>query len=52
MVEPYSEEEKEYLRYLIRKYLPGIAGSSDKNVASIMYDTDNQKKSNTKNKRA
>ncbi len=48
MVEPYSEEEKEYLRYLIRKYLPGIAGSSDRNIASIMYDIDDENPSNKK----
>ncbi len=48
MVEPYSEEEKEYLRYLIRKYLPGISGSTDKNVASIMYDIENKNQSNKK----
>ena len=24
MLEPYSEEEKEYIRYLLRKYLPSV----------------------------
>jgi len=39
MIEPYSEEEREYIRYLIRKYLPGVYWEDDDVVdTAVMFD--------------
>ncbi len=40
MLEPYSEEEKEYIRYLVKKYLPGFGSQGDKGSVAIMYEED------------
>jgi hypothetical protein len=42
MFEPYSKEEEEFIRYLIKKYLPGIGNRDDKTGPSIMFKQDNQ----------
>jgi len=39
MIEPYSEEEREYIRYLIRKYLPGVYWEDDDIVdTAVMFN--------------
>ena len=37
MLEPHSDEEKEYIRYLIKKYIPGLK-SQGKELPSVMFD--------------
>jgi hypothetical protein len=36
MLEPHSEEEKEYIRYLIKKYIPGLK-SQGKELPTVMF---------------
>jgi hypothetical protein len=36
MLEPYSDEEKKYIMYLVKKYLPGFDIKED--GATIMYE--------------
>lgn len=39
MLEPYSEEEKEYIRYLLRKYLPSVYADIERTSDSaVMFD--------------
>ena len=40
MLEPFSEDEKEYIRYLIKKYLPGFGSEGDKGSGAIMFEED------------
>jgi hypothetical protein len=40
MFDPYSKEEEEYIRYLIKKYLPGIGSGDDSTGPSIMFKKD------------
>jgi hypothetical protein len=40
MFDPYSKEEEEYIRYLIKKYLPGIGSGDDNTGPSIMFKKD------------
>ena len=40
MFEPYSKEEEEYIRYLIKKYLPGLGSGEEKTGPSIMFKKD------------
>jgi hypothetical protein len=35
-MEPHSEEELQYLRYLIRKYVPGLR-SQDREMPTVMF---------------
>ena len=37
MLEPNSEEELEFLRYLLKKYIPGLK-SQGKEMPTIMFD--------------
>ncbi|MFO8078402.1 MAG: hypothetical protein R6U21_07170 [Thermoplasmatota archaeon] len=37
MLEPHSNEEKDYIRYLIKKYIPGLK-SQGKELPTIMFD--------------
>jgi len=39
MLEPHSEEELEFIRYLIKKYLPGLK-SQDAEMPTVMFDTE------------
>jgi hypothetical protein len=39
MVEPHSEDELEFIRFLIRKYIPGLK-SQGKEMPSVMFDKD------------
>lgn len=43
MLEPYSKEEKEYIIYLVKKYLPGITVSENKDCSSVMFEFDKDK---------
>jgi len=36
MLEPHSEEELQYIRYLIRKYIPGLK-SQGKEMPTVMF---------------
>jgi hypothetical protein len=36
MLEPHSEEEIEFIRYLIKKYIPGLK-SQGKELPTIMF---------------
>ena len=36
MLEPHSDEEKEFIRYLIKKYIPGLK-SQGKELPTIMF---------------
>jgi hypothetical protein len=45
MLEPYSKEEKEYIIYLVKKYLPGITVSENKDCSSVMFEYDKDKAS-------
>jgi hypothetical protein len=36
MLEPHSEEEKEFIRYLIKKYIPGLK-SQGQELPTIMF---------------
>ena len=38
MLEPYSDEEKKYIMYLVKKYLPGFDIKEDGDGATIMYE--------------
>ena len=38
MLEPYSDEEKKYIMYLVKKYLPGFGIQEDRDGATIMYE--------------
>ena len=40
MLEPYSREEEEYIRYLVKKYLPGLVTGKNKNGPSVMFKQD------------
>jgi len=40
MLEPYSEDEKDFIRYLIKKYLPGFGNQGDKDSGAIMFEED------------
>ena len=42
MLEPHSKEEEEYIRYLIKKYLPGLGSRDDKTGPSVMFKQDQQ----------
>jgi len=42
MIEPYSKEEEEYIRYLINKYLPGLGSEENKTGPSVMFKQDQQ----------
>ena len=46
MLEPYSDEEKKYIMYLVKKYLPGLGIREDRDGATIMYEK-NVKTKNT-----
>ena len=37
MLKPYSDEEKKYIMYLVKKYLPGFDIKEDGDGATIMY---------------
>jgi hypothetical protein len=37
MLEPHSEEEMEFLRYLLKKYIPGLK-SQGKEMPTIMFE--------------
>jgi hypothetical protein len=37
MLEPHSDEEMEFLRYLLKKYIPGLK-SQGKEMPSIMFE--------------
>ncbi len=37
MLEPQSEEELEFLRYLLKKYIPGLK-SQGKEMPTVMFD--------------
>jgi len=39
MLEPHSEDELEFIRFLIRKYIPGLK-SQGKEMPSVMFDED------------
>ena len=39
MLEPHSEEELEYIRYLLKKYIPGLK-SQGKELPTVMFGTD------------
>lgn len=39
MLEPHSEEELEYIRYLLRKYVPGLK-SQGKEMPTVMFDNE------------
>ena len=39
MLEPHSEDELEFIRFLIRKYIPGLK-SQGKEMPSVMFDKD------------
>jgi len=38
MLEPYSDEEKKYIMYLVKKYLPVFGIQEDRDAATIMYE--------------
>ena len=40
MLEPYSDEEKKYIMYLVKKYLPGFGIQDDRDGATTMYEKD------------
>ena len=40
MLEPNSEEEMEFLRYLLKKYIPGLK-SQGKELPTIMFNQNN-----------
>ncbi len=42
MFEPYSEEEEEYVKYLVKKYLPGLGSGEGKTGPSVMFRQDQQ----------
>jgi len=46
MLEPYSDEEKKYIMYLVKKYLPGFGIQEDRDGATVMYEK-NAKAKNT-----
>ena len=37
MFDPYSKEEEKYIRYLIKKYLPGLGCEEDKTGPTVMF---------------
>ena len=39
MLEPHSEEELEFIRYLLKKYIPGLK-SQGKELPTIMFSND------------
>jgi hypothetical protein len=39
MLEPHSDEELEYIRYLLKKYIPGLK-SQGKELPTIMFGKD------------
>jgi len=45
MLEPHSEEEKEFIRYLIKKYIPGLK-SQGKELPTIMFKDNPMESSN------
>jgi hypothetical protein len=46
MFEPYSEEEEKYIRYLIKKYLPGLGCEDGKTGPSVMFEQNDEVKIN------
>lgn len=44
MLEPYSKEERDYIIYLVKKYLPGVTVTEDKEGSTVMFE--NNKDSN------
>jgi len=42
MFEPYSKEEEEYIKYLVKKYLPGLGSGGDKTGPSVMFEQNRQ----------
>ena len=43
MLEPNSDEELEFLRYLLKKYIPGLK-SQDKDMPTVMFDLESYEK--------
>jgi|GEM_PF-5493796 len=41
MLEPYSEEEREYIRYLLRKYLPSAYAEIEDTAVMFHEKKDN-----------
>jgi len=46
MLEPYSDEEKKYIMYLVKKYLPGFGIQEGRDGATIMYEKNTKAKNN------
>ena len=46
MLEPYSDEEKKYIMYLVKKYLPVFGIQEDRDAATIMYEKNAKTKNN------
>jgi len=44
MLEPYSDEEKKYIMYLVKKYLPVFGIQDDIDGATMMYEKKSQDK--------
>lgn len=44
MIEPYTEEEREYIQYLIRKYLPSLYVREDSADHAVMFGEDEDQK--------
>ena len=44
MLEPYSDEEKKYIMYLVKKYLPVFGIQDDIDGSTIMYEKKSQDK--------
>ena len=49
MLEPHSDEELDYIRYLLKKYIPGLK-SQGKELPTIMFGKDSFDEEEAKNK--
>jgi len=47
MLEPYSDEEKKYIMYLVKKYLPGFGIQEDRDGTTFMYEKEMPSQKNT-----
>ena len=46
MLEPYSDEEKKYIMYLVKKYLPGFGIQEGRDGTTVMYEQNAKTKNN------
>jgi len=48
MLEPYSNEEKKYIMFLVKKYLPGFGIQEDRDGTTVMYEQNDKTKKKIK----